>query len=1246
MLKRTLSMLLCAIMIFSCFSLTAIDTLAAYNVKGIFTVQASPVKDGKISYTVNITANQKNIAGIVLYVDFDDAVLKPIKAEPATTKVSGSDEMNFRGSYYHGFVEGSTKRYSITYTNSVAENTYSTAEAFFNLEFEVIDQSRPRTDVIFYCREYYSTTESEKNITVSDGLQTIEDFSSTDTLEIPKVMAVAPYKEGLKVTWREVEGALSYKVWRISPKSDGWTNIGFVNSGDALEFYDTGLVSGLTYTYAVSAENYYETDHDSKGLSCMYIAKPVITECVNAAGGVQIKWSETKGAEFYNIMRRVEGETKWEKLVSRSSDPELKRIYTDTTVEEGKEYEYDVLSATDIFVSDSAETGSKIIYVPAPRINSRVNIIVDGLNGIEIKWNPVQNAVGYTVYRMESGTDAQLIEYGYAPEASFVDYTVKPGVSYTYSVQAHAVYSDKSSDEIHSGYNTSGYTLTHVPSTVVNNLTLQKDSVKIEWKPVENVSGYRIYRKVADSTSWTSLGNVNRDVLTYEDASLGSGNQYVYAVTPLIGVHEGAKVQSNPIYFIKAPANVVAENVKSGIRLTWDAVVGAVQYQLFKRNVYGVFTEIALVDGDNTEYIDSEDIEYNEFYIYCVKAINPLGNSLDSELSNELERLGSMGKATPVLYKGGIKVTWEPSSVADKYEVYRNDGSKWTLIDVTEEPQYVDENVQSDVVYSYAVAMIVGESRGIVDTDDVSKLRYIAPPENLKAESKKGSIAISWGSVPGATGYEIWKADVNSEDYKLIATVTEDVLSIQDKFVSAGVPYKYVVRAQGAVLTSLDSDVLTAEYLDAPVIQKLTSEYGGVNITWNMVTGADEYVIFVRVGNGKLETVATVDGTVTSYLDEIAENGEVSYYAVKARSEYGISDTNEKSVNYLVAPTLTVSNAKNGVYLKWDKNEAAEKYYIYRKTPSQKSWSKIYTATSTTYTDTKATAGTTYMYTIKAVKGDVTSGYNKTGWTYRFLKSPTHKSLSNSNGAVVFSWNKVAGATGYIVYRKVNGASSWTNLGKVKGTSYTDKDVVNKSNYTYTVRAYYGSSLSGFYTGETIKYMIAPTLKVANTTAGVKLEWEKISGASSYYIYRKAGNAKSWTKIATVTRTYYTDSNVKSGTKYTYTIKAYGSRTTSGYNKTGWVIYFLKTPKISSAVSKKDGVVLKWNKISGATGYIVYRRVGTGAWENLGKTTSNSKVTFTDKKAKKGVTYTYTVRAYKGNSRSAFYTNVKCKDKY
>lgn len=1244
MLKKALSMLMCVVMVISFFGMTAIETYAAYSGKTLFTTQAQPVNDGKIKYTVSITSGQSGIAGAVIYVKFDNNVLRPSNFAPATTKVNGEDKKNFEGDYIYGITEEDPCMFTVAYMNRKSLESDNVAKAFFTLEFEVIDPSRPLTDVTFYCKEYYSNSEPEKNIYVTDGLQTISEYLNIKTLEIPTMIMAEPYKEGLKVKWGPVEGALYYCVYRIIPyDNDGWVKVHEVSSADALEYYDENLVSGTTYTYAVSAVNYYETDYDTKGASCMFVGKPQIESCVNEYGGVSITWNETKGATYYKIMRRTietgeNGEatpTQWIILENRAAS--LERKYKDASVEEGKKYEYDVVSATDKYVSPVSEKGAEIIYIPTPEIKGAINI----LDGIEISWAPVKDATGYTVYRWSRHEqNSSLMPYYDVPgtQTSFVDKEVTAGYSYTYSVQALTDYGK-------SGYSTGGKTLAHVPSTTVRNLTLEKNSVKIEWNGIDGIHGYKIYRKPTNVSTWTLVASVNKDVLSYSDTSATSGDQYVYAVTPVLGNYEGAKVSSNPVFYIKAPENVIAENEKSGIKLSWNQIQGALEYRVLRLDSHGEYVEIAVVDGNVASYVD-KDVSYNNFYEYSVQAINPLGESLYSDKSNKLERLGAMSEPTLKLCEGGIKVSWTPASDANSYVVFRNDGSGWLPTGTSETTEYVDATVKSGVRYSYAVAKVVGDSRGIVDTDDVSSMTYIAPPEKVEVVSGEKKLIVSWSKSEGAVSYEIWRADAENDIYSIVAFADADTLSCTDTSIVPGKTYKYVIRAKNDERTSLDSQPTFAEYLDAPVISKISSIYGGVSITWKKVAGATEYYVCLKNADGRWESVASVDGDTTTYLDEMAINGEVSCYGVRAVSEYGKSDVQGKEITYITAPTLTLSNTKTGISLKWDANEEADSYYIYRRTSPSKGWSRIATVTKNSHTDTKVTAGTTYYYTIKAVKGKITSSYKSDGWSYRFLKIPSHKSLSNGYGSVVFSWNKVAGATGYIVYRKVNGADTWTNLGKTKSTSYTDKDVVNKSNYQYTVRAYYGSSLSSFTAGKVIKYLAAPKLKVSNTASSVKLEWEKVSGASSYYIYRKAGSAKSWTKVATVTRNYYNDTNIKSGVKYTYTIKAYGSKTTSGYYKTGWPIVYLKAPKISSISSKTNGVNIKWNKITGASGYIVYRNDGVNGWENVGKTTANSKVTFVDKTAKKGVTYTYAIRAYRGNCRSAYYSNVKCKVKY
>ena len=88
------------------------------------------------------------------------------------------------------------------------------------------------------------------------------------------------------------------------------------------------------------------------------------------------------------------------------------------------------------------------------------------------------------------------------------------------------------------------------------------------------------------------------------------------------------------------------------------------------------------------------------------------------------------------------------------------------------------------------------------------------------------------------------------------------------------------------------------------------------------------------------------------------------------------------------------------------------------------------------------------------------------------------------------------------------------------------------------------------------KWLATPTLSSAsNVTGGVKFKWKAVTGAESYIVYRKTGSG-SWSKIGTSTSTSYTDTSVKSGKSYSYSVRAVGTdpngvTVKSGYNSTG-----------------------------------------------------------------------------------------------
>ena len=362
---------------------------------------------------------------------------------------------------------------------------------------------------------------------------------------------------------------------------------------------------------------------------------------------------------------------------------------------------------------------------------------------------------------------------------------------------------------------------------------------------------------------------------------------------------------------------------------------------------------------------------------------------------------------------------------------------------------------------------------------------------------------------------------------------------------------------------------------------------------------------------------------------------------------------NYRSSQAITPKLLSAKQTETGVEIKWTYSSDADGYYIYRKNKSG-DYVKIATVkgkVNLSYTDTKAYSSYENTYTVKAYNKNGVSRYFTKGVSAYYIPTPKLTSASNYYSGVKVSWEKVSTATNYNIYRKENGASSWEPIGTVSKSKlyYIDKDVINLEKYQYTVRAYDDNSVSEYNTvGVGTKYVKAPSVKTfKNVTSGVYLKWSKVSGASSYRVYRKTENG-SWKLIKKLNNeTFnYTDKDVKSGVKYTYAVKAVASGTLSGYySKT---TEYLKKSVVTGAKSTKSGITINYSKTAGADKYYVYRRLsGEDEWTRIATVKGASNVSYKDKTAKKGKTYYYTVRAYSGSYKSAYdTTGYKIKDKY
>ena len=441
--------------------------------------------------------------------------------------------------------------------------------------------------------------------------------------------------------------------------------------------------------------------------------------------------------------------------------------------------------------------------------------------------------------------------------------------------------------------------------------------------------------------------------------------------------------------------------------------------------------------------------------------------------------------------------------------------------------------------------------------------------------------------------------------------------------------------------------------LGQAVIDSVASEKDGVRINWGKVTGADFYRVY-RIENGEDKIIkSTADGDELTYLDTAVENNKTYTYAVRAvneaSSEYAATRSATVSTRYTVAPSdIKVSNDDGKVVISWSKVEGATAYRVYRRIVDADgdvtNWEPFKDkVTATTFSDDTVMSGTKYEYSVRVYSdGGYSDLYSEKEIVY--LDTPTCSIEATVKGVKV-SWGKVSGAELYRVYRKVSGGS-WERIKSTTSTSYTDTSAPSGKKVYYMVKAVNGSYTSD-YKAKSMNYMKTPSVSVKNITTGVYVSWGKVSGAKSYEVYRKAGSASSWTKIATTKNASYTDKNVKSGTSYKYTIRAIGSSAKSKYGSTAYkTIKFLAAPKLESIKSTKSGVTIYWDDVKGASKYLVYRKTGSGEYELIKTVSGGSTVKYLDKTAKKGKTYTYKVYAGYSSYKSSYKSTLTIKDKY
>ncbi len=439
-------------------------------------------------------------------------------------------------------------------------------------------------------------------------------------LTMPTVK-IANDSNGIKVSWNKVTGSKGYTVYRseyVNGKWTSWKNMGTAKNTKTA-WVDKSVISGTTYRYTVRVVNgdYKSTYKETSSL--IYLTQPTV-KIVNDSKGIKVSWNQVAGAKAYTVYSSAyDAKTKkwssWKNLGNVSVTS-----FVDKSAVSGVQYKYTVRAVNGNYKS-TYTASAVLLHLEQPYVEAEKSG-----TAILVTWEKSNGAGNYLVYRSEYQGDewtnwSEIFnsESETYQSCSYLDESVKPGVTYRYTVKAV-----KGNYESTFSTNSSFVTLLATPKV---NAQFVSNEIVVSWNAVPNAVAYDVYRKSFDSEKnrWTGWEIVSRsqEALTYKDNDIIFSTDYMYAVKAMSVEESSEYGESKSVRANIAPV-VTATYKDDGVYVSWDTITGVETYIIFKckyNEQTGEWGDWAQIKNNvtATEYIDVDIVTGSYKYAVCAK---------------------------------------------------------------------------------------------------------------------------------------------------------------------------------------------------------------------------------------------------------------------------------------------------------------------------------------------------------------------------------------------------------------------------------------------------------------------------------------------------------------------------------------------------------------------------------------------------------------------------------------------------
>jgi len=478
------------------------------------------------------------------------------------------------------------------------------------------------------------------------------------------------------------------------------------------------------------------------------------------------------------------------------------------------------------------------------------------------------------------------------------------------------------------------------------------------------------------------------------------------------GSYQDMSMQAVSVVHLAAPPAVPTGVAASDgtytdkVRVTWNASTGANKYMVFRNTSNTHTDEVVLTSNHSASPFDDTTATPGKTYYYWVKACNAAGCSGYSigdvgYIAAPIPAPPSGVAASDGTYTDKVQVTWNASTGADIYQVFKNTSNthmgEIMLTGNHPASPFDDTTAAPGIPYYYWVKACnpAGCSDySIVDTG-YRAVFIPAPPDGVAASdgTYPDMVQITWNASAGAHYYMVFRNTSDTHTGEIVLTDIHPASPFDDLTAEPGIPYYYWVKACNPAGCSDYSIVDTGHrgpLIPAPpdgVVASDGTYTDKVQVTWSANTGADNYMVFRNTSNTHTGEIVLTDMHPASPFDDItAEPGKIYYYWVKACNAAGCSDYSTVDTGYrapfIPAPPGGVA-ASDGTYpdkvqVTWNASTGADNYKVFRNT-SITHTGEIVLANNhpaSPFDDITAMPGKTYYYWVKACNAAGCSDYS------------------------------------------------------------------------------------------------------------------------------------------------------------------------------------------------------------------------------------------------------------------------------